>query len=165
MDRLIFNDEYETIEKNLTDSNVGGRKGQNIRDTIFVLNAIINAVKRGKEGPCDITVKDVDKCFDALWVQECINTLYEYGVMNDGLVLLYEETKCAMIATKTSGGLTEQEAIENIIMQGTVFGSLICTTVMDKLAKILYKNENLLYKYKEEVENPVLGMVDDVLKG
>ena len=47
LDRLIFNDEYETIEKNLTDSNIGGRRGRNIRDNIFVLNAIINSIKRG----------------------------------------------------------------------------------------------------------------------
>ena len=92
-----------------------------------------------------------------------MNTMFEYGLTNDKLVLLYEETKSAMIAIKTSSGLTEREAIENIIMQGTVFGSLICTTVMDKLAKLFYKDEKLLYKYKKVVDRPVLGMVDDVL--
>ena len=48
-------------------------------------------------------------------------------------------------------------------MQGTVFGTIICTAVMDKLAKICYQDENLLYKYKNTVKVPVLGMVDDVL--
>ena len=48
-------------------------------------------------------------------------------------------------------------------MQRTVFGSLICTSVMDKLGKIFYNNESLLYKYKNEVKVPILGMVDDVL--
>ena len=48
-------------------------------------------------------------------------------------------------------------------MQGRVFGSLICTSVMDKLAKIFYKDKKLLYTYKSEVKEPVLGMVDDVL--
>ena len=47
LDRLIFNDEYKTVEKKLSDSNVGGRKDRNIRDNIFVLNAIINSVKKG----------------------------------------------------------------------------------------------------------------------
>ena len=47
LDRLIFNDEYETLEKKLSDSNVGGRKCRNIRDNIFVLNAIIDSVKKG----------------------------------------------------------------------------------------------------------------------
>ena len=105
----------------------------------------------------------MEKCFDSLWVQECVNTLYENGLRNDKLVLLYEETKNAKIAIKTPNGTTARKDITNIIMQGTVFGSIICTSVMDKLAKIFYQNPDLVYKYKNKVEVPVLGMVDDVL--
>ena len=89
----------------------------------------------------------MEKCFDALLAQKCINTLFEYGLNNDKLVLLHEETKNALIAIKTSAGLFERENIENLIMQGTVFGSLICTAVMDKLGKIFYNDEALLYNY------------------
>ena len=78
-------------------------------------------------------------------------------------MLLYQETKIAQIAVKTASGLTRREAIQNIFMQGTAFGSLICTSVMDKLAKMFYKDDKLLYTYKSEVKVPVLGMVDDVL--
>ena len=163
LDRLIFNDEYDSIDEKLTDSSVGGRRGRNIRDNIYVLNAIINSVTSGKGEACDISVHDVEKCFDALWAQECINTLYEYGLDNDKLVLLYKETKDAQIAIKTAMGMTERVNITNLIMQGTVFGSLICTSVMDKLAQIFYKDSKLLYKYKGDVDVPVLGMVDDVL--
>ena len=66
LDRLIYNDEYEIIDNNLTDSNVGARKGRNIRDNIFVLNAISNSVLKGQEEDVDIQVFDIDKCFDAL---------------------------------------------------------------------------------------------------
>ena len=59
--------------------------------------------------------------------------------------------------------MTERVNITNLIMQGTVFGSLICTSVIDKLSKILYSDSKLLYKYRGEVEVPILGMVDDVL--
>ena len=134
MNRLIFNDEYEGIDRKLTDSNVEGRRGRNICDNIYVLNAIITSVAAGKGQTCDITVYDVEKCFDALWAQECGNTLYENGLNNDQLVLLYEETKNAQIAIKTSVEITERVNITNLIMQGTVFGSLICTSV--KLADI-----------------------------
>ena len=47
LDRLIFNDEYKKIDSNLTNRNDVGRKGRNIRDNIFVLNAIINSIKKG----------------------------------------------------------------------------------------------------------------------
>ena len=97
-------------------------------------------------------VTDVEKCFDALWAQECINTLYEYGLNNDKLVLLYEETRDAQVAVKTASGLTTREDINNISMQGTFFGSPICTSVMDKLAKIFYKDKKQLYTYKSEVK-------------
>ena len=52
--------------------------------------------------------------------------------------------------------------ISNIIMQGTVWGSLFCTATIDKLPKKVYTEETLLYKYKGEVSVPPLGMVDDV---
>ena len=92
-----------------------------------------------------------------------MNTLYENGLQNDKLSLIYEKTKMAKIAIKTTAGKTGEIDIENTIMQGTVFGSIICTSVIDKLAKIFYKNYDILYKYKGEVEVPILGMVDDVL--
>ena len=34
---------------------------------------------------------------------------------------------------------------------------------MDKLGKLMYQKENLLYKYKNQVGIPTLGMVDDIL--
>ena len=48
-------------------------------------------------------------------------------------------------------------------MQGTVWGSLFCTTSMDKLGQMSYENDDILYKYKNEVCIPSLGMVDDIL--
>ena len=109
-----------------------------------------------------IKIKVLGKTLTA--IEEYSEQLYsENGLMNDKLVLLYEETKHAQIAIKTAVGMTERVSITNIIMQGTVFGSLICTSVRDKLAKIFYSDSKLLYKYKGEVEVPILGMVDDVL--
>ena len=67
--------------------------------------------------------------------------MFEYGLQNYKLVLLYEETKNTYIAIKTSAGMTERDNMHNLIMQGTVFGRLICTAVMDKLAKIFYSDK------------------------
>ena len=69
LDRLIYNDQYEVIDEALSDSNVGARKNRNVRDNIFVLNAITNSVINGNSEPIDIQVFDIEKCFDALWVQ------------------------------------------------------------------------------------------------
>ena len=75
------------------------------------INAIINSVKRGNEDAVDITVTDVEKCFDSLWAQDCIKTLFDYGLPNEKIVFLYEETNSAMIAIKTATGMTSRENI------------------------------------------------------
>ena len=147
----------------MSDSNVGARKNRNIRDNIFVLNAIINSVIKGKEDPVDLEIFDIEKCFDGLWLEECINDIFEAGVDNDKLPLLYLENKNANIAVKTQEGKSDRVNIKNIIMQGTVWGSLLCTGTMDKLGQLVYKNPDLVYKYKGVVETPSLGMVDDIL--
>ena len=56
---------------------------------IFVMNAIINSVLKGNAEAIDVQVYDVEKCFDTLWLQECINDLYEAGLNNDKLPLLF----------------------------------------------------------------------------
>ena len=85
------------VDSNLTDANVGARKGRNIRDNLFVLNAVTNSVTRGKEDPCKIGVYDAEKCFDSLWAEDCINDLFEAGCIDDKLVLLHLGTKNATL--------------------------------------------------------------------
>ena len=106
LDKLIFNDEYETLDKNLTDSNVEGRRRRNIINQIFVIGAKMNSIRNGTEDSCDVTIYDIEKCFNFLRVQECMNTLYGNGLQNDKLSLIYEETKMAKIAIKTTSGKT-----------------------------------------------------------
>jgi hypothetical protein len=48
-------------------------------------------------------------------------------------------------------------------MQGGVFGSLQCTTSIDKLAKEVYSRHELIYMYKGIAAVPPLLMVDDIL--
>ena len=162
LDRLIYNDEYPKIEKNLTDSNVGARQDRNIRDNIFVLNAITNEIVKKKKEGVDVQVFDVYKCFDKLWTKECFNDLFESGFTNDKLPLLFSENVNAQVAVKTATGTTRRTTINEVVMQGTVWGSLMCTASMDKLGKLAYQTPQTLYKYKG-VPIPPLGMVDDVI--
>ena len=121
----------------------------------------MNSIQRGVKEPHDIQVYDMKQCFDNLWLEECINKLYTSGFQNDRLSLLYLTNKNAQIAVKTASGVSrERRSVNNIIMQGTVWGTIKCTNTMDKLGKLSYENP---YKYKGIVEVPMLGMVDDVL--
>ena len=52
---LIYMDKYETIDSSMSDSQVGGRKGKNVRNHIWVVNGIINDVLSDKKKtPFDI---------------------------------------------------------------------------------------------------------------
>ena len=163
LDRLVYNDIYPEVDSNLSDANVGSRKGRNVRDNLFVLYATMNSIKSGGEEACDIAVYDVIKCFDSLWAQECINDLWDAGCRDDKLKILALGNESARVAVRTPGGMTDRETISNIIMQGTVNAGLNCTSTMDKLAKSVYEDKRLVYMYKGVAEVPPLEMVDDVL--
>ena len=165
LDRLMYNDLYTILDSNLTDGNVGARKGRNIRDNIFILGAVINSVTNGGEEPVQIQVVDVEKCFDKLWLEATTNALYEAGIRSDLLNLLYIENETAKIAVKVNGQLTKRVNVKNVEIQGSVWGSMKCTNTMDQLNKIILKQDHLTYHYKgdENIKIGVLGMIDDTL--
>ena len=71
--RLIYNDKFEVIDSNMSDSNVGARKGMNIRNHIFVINGIINSVLQDKSKAVDIQILDYKQCFDSMWLEDTLN--------------------------------------------------------------------------------------------
>ena len=72
LDKMNFNDLKETIDQNISDSQIGGRPNKNIRNHLFILYSITDLVKQGKAKPIDIQAYDVKKCFDALKLKEKI---------------------------------------------------------------------------------------------
>ena len=116
---------------------MGARKNRNIRDNLFVLNAVINSVINGKEQPIQVQVQDAEKCFDKLWLQATTNALHDAGLNSDMLNLLYAENRNAKVAVKVDGQLTRRTSVKNVEMQGSVWGSLKCTVSMDKLNKTI----------------------------
>ena len=140
IDRLIYNDMYEVIDGHLTDANVGARKHRSCRDNLFVLGAVSNSVINGQSRPIQVQSMDIQKCFDKLWLEASINALYEAGLQHDLLNLLYIENENADIAVKVNNVLTDRFIVNKVVMQGSVWGGLKCTSSMDKLNKIMKKN-------------------------
>ena len=88
-------------------------------------------MKKGSENSIDCQVYDIEKCFDSLWLHEIINTLFEAGMQNDKLPLLFLENKNAQVAIKTNEKISRRINKQDIIMQGSVWGSLCCVVMMD----------------------------------
>ena len=65
--------------------------------------------------------------------------MFESGFQNDKLPLLFKENMNAKVVVKTATGTTKPIFISEVIMQGTVWGSLFCTNTIDALGKKVYK--------------------------
>ena len=162
--KLIDKEKYEIIDRSMSDSNVGARKNKNIRNHIFIVNGVIHDVLSSKKKkPIDIQIMDYKQCFDSMWLEDTMDDLFEAGVVDDKLALLFEANKEVKVAVKTPVGLTVRERIKKIILQGDVFGPIECSVSVDTLGKECLRDNKHLYLYKDVVKIPMLAMVDDIL--
>ena len=167
LDKLIYNEKYELIDSNMSCSNIGARKGRNIRDHLFVINAILHDVSTEKKKNIDIEIYDIKKCFDKMWAAETANDMYKAGLNDDQFVLVSNSNKSCKVAVKTPwGALTKRETLSNIEMQGSVLTPLKCSVQIDSLGKETlesYECAKTMFQYKDCVKIPVLTFVDDAL--
>ena len=160
--RMLLNDKYDTLDNFMSDSNVGGRKGQSVWDHLFIVNGVVLEHYKSKENPVTFQILGFSLCFDSMWFEEVTNDLYEVGIRDDKLALIAKINESNDIAIQTAVGLTRRENIERIICQGDPWGSIECSLMVDGFGKDSLNSEFQPYKYKGEVAIPLLGMVDDV---
>ena len=166
VDRLIYNDKYAVIDENMSDSNVGGRKGRNIRNHLFIVYGVINSVTNNESPPIDIQLYDMKQCFDAMWLEESMNDLCDTipeKDWDDKLAMIYQSNSKNLVAVKTPFGLTERTQIDEIVTQGGVWGPIQCSNQVDCLGKECLNRNIHLYTYKNTVKIMPLAMIDDVL--
>ena len=60
---------------------------------------------------------DAEKCFDKLWLQNCINAIYDAGITNEYLNILYIENRNASIAVKVNNTLSTRINVTDVVMQ------------------------------------------------
>ena len=161
--KLIYKEEYDIIDSHMSDSNIGARKRKNIRNHIFLLNGVINEANNNKNKSIDIVILDYKQCFDGMWIQDSLNDLYEAGVNNQNLALIYEANSKNRVAVKTPDDITERVMIEKIVMQGEVMAPLECSVSVDTFGKECQEEEKYLYYYRDIVGVPSLSMVDDLV--
>ena len=161
VDKLVYNDYYDTIDSNMSDSNVGGRHNRSIRDNLFIVYGVINnALNNGIN--LDLTLYDIAKCFDSQWFAETMNDLWDVGVQDDRFGVIAEMNKKCNIAIKTPIGQTERFTLTEIEMQGTVMGPIKASVQLDTLGRDCYERQEGLYQYNGCVSIPPLQMIDDL---
>ena len=169
---MILNDIQDIVEKNMSESQVGARRNKSIRNHLFVIYSIMNSVNQKESPPVDIALYDVKKCFDALWLQQCCNYLFEAGVKDDKLSMVFRGNQLNKISVLSPAGPTEMSDIEECVSQGSGLGPTLCAVSVDIGKDTLNRKEELsennddsrkhVFLYKNKVEVASMCMVDDV---
>ena len=159
--KLIYFSIIDTVEENLSLSNIGARKNKSPKDHLFVLYSVLHETLNEKEASdLDLVFYDLAQAYDSLWVSHTLVDLYENKIDSNLLNIIYELSKNATISIKTPVGISEEKEIDETIMQGETVSSILCTSSVDKVAK---DSPLPALRYKKEVEIPKLGFVDDML--
>ena len=66
LDKLNYEDKYPHIDENMSDSNIGGRRGQTIKNHLFIIYGIINSVLVEEKSCIDIQIYDIVKAFETM---------------------------------------------------------------------------------------------------
>ena len=159
IEKLVYEDNYDQIDEEMSVSNVGGRKRRNIRDNLFAIYATINDAIRNKKN-IHIQFYDISKCFDSLWSEDVMNDFYDVGIKNDMFNLISLMNNECRVKVKTPVGDTDHFDFNQIEIQGKVTAPLKCAVQIDTLGRYCYKYGTGLYFYKNACAIPPLGMID-----
>ena len=166
LDKLIYLDKYPDLDTSMSDSNIGARKNKNVRNHLFTVYGVINSVINGGQGCIDIQIYDLIKAFDALWLEDCLNDIYDAlpeKKRDDKLALLYQTNVNNLVAVNTAVGQTERVNMERIVQQGGSWGPMECSVSIDKIGKLCTERGEHIFKYNNLGNIVPLAMVDDLL--
>ena len=161
--RTIYNEKYPVIDRNMSDCQMGGRKGKGCKSNVWIINGIIHEVlKSTRMKPIQLQIYDYKQMFDSIDLEEAISDIFDVGVDDDSLVLIYKANKEIKMSVKTTSGLTERQTLESIVLQGDTFGSILASVQVDAIGKDV-EEAGLGYLYKNTLPISMLGLVDDII--
>ena len=171
--RLIYNRKYSMIDYNMSDSNIGARKNKSCRNHIWIINGINHEQNSSKKkSKLVFQSYDFTQMFDSMSLDIIISDIYDCGVKDDLLVLLYEANKNIHMSVSTCYGLTEAVKIPALVAQGDLFAPLPAAVQVDSMTRKLEEQDRarveegqpgLLFRYKGIIPIPSLGLMDDTL--
>ena len=160
---LVYDMKYPDIDRKMSDCQMGGRKRKGCKNNIFILNGLIHEVLSSKKmKPILLRFYNYSQMFDSIDLKEAISDIYDTGVDDDNLALLYRGNEEIHMAVKTANGLSERQIIRNCVLQGDTFGSILASVQVDKIGQECME-EGYFYLYKNTLPVGFLGLVDDIV--
>ena len=118
-----------------------GRKQRSTVDSLTILNSIIENQRQNKNKTYLFFV-DAQKCFDKLWLKDCLIEMC-YLVYSPGTIRsLYEINKTSSIVVETPVGKTSSITVEEVVKQETIFCPILCCT-----SRVNEIQESMKYQY------------------
>ena len=144
-----------TLRNNISLFQNGGMKDKGVVDNLLIIRGVIDhALYLGKE--LCITFFDIEKCFDSLWLKDCINSLWENGIGDHMLSLIYLMNTKVQVTIRTRIGESQPFICSNIVKQGTVLGPVVNNCSIDDF----FKSSCPYYFGNTEIKS--LKSVDDI---
>eukprot|EP00112_Aurelia_sp_Birch-Aquarium-sp1_P026251 Seg92.1 transcript_id=Seg92.1/GoldUCD/mRNA.D3Y31 product="LINE-1 retrotransposable element ORF2 protein" pseudo=true protein_id=Seg92.1/GoldUCD/D3Y31 len=157
-EKVLANRNRERIEQSISPNQCGGIKNRGTVDHLFTMRAIIDYY-RSINKELYIFFGDLEKCFDKLWLKDCMIELWRTKIPANEAYLVYLMNKHSNIQIDTPMGMTNAIEVHEIVRQGTVFGPMLCGIVT-------YKINNFAVSVTEQVGTRTnigtLMFVDDI---
>ena len=105
----------------------GSQENKCTCDSLFLVYGVIDHAKYLKK-QIFITLYDYSTCFDSIWLEDSMISLWDLGVRSDLFALVYKLNEVAKIRVKTPFGMTEEFDCPRIVKQGSVLSSNLCSS-------------------------------------
>ncbi len=93
-------DNMTTGEVKISEYQCGGKKGRSTIDNHIMLQSVLDNNRRLNKKSY-VYFADAYKCFDRLWLKDCLVELWKAGMREREVILIYEMNKCANIVINT----------------------------------------------------------------
>ena len=131
------------------------KKERPAMDNLIIINTIIEN-QRAQKLNTYVFFPDAVKCFDKLWLKDCLLEMFNLGYDPNTLTSLYEMNKEIYVIIRTPVGNIDK--VKEVVKQGTIFGPIMCCAETSTVNSI---GEEVKYRYgKINVGMPVF--MDDI---
>ena len=134
MEKILFKRRERALILKLSALQNGGVSERSIQDDLFIVNHTIYKYKKDGKN-LYMLFADIEKCFDHLWLKDCIIELVRHGTPIQEAMFIYEMNKNVKAIVKTPVGDTDEIELEEIVRQGTVGGNKLCIVSTDRINK------------------------------
>ena len=133
----------ETKHNKMSEMQTADKKQRSTMDNIVIVSAIIDQ-RRIEKSKTYMFFADTVKCFDQLWLQDCMIELAKLGYNKNDLEILYKLNETAQFKINTPYGDTENIETKEVVKQGTTYGPIMCCA---SIARVIEIGEKVICKY------------------